>query len=117
MAEEKKTKEKKEVKPVEIKPGMTIKVHELIKEKNAKGVEKERIQIFEGIVLALKHKKEVGSTITVRKVSGGIGVEKIFPLNSPIIKKIEPVKQAKVSRSKLRYLRSSKKKLKETKLS
>ena len=56
MAEEKKTKEKKEVKPVEIKPGMTIKVLELIKEKNANGVEKERIQIFEGIVLDLKHK-------------------------------------------------------------
>lgn len=101
----------------EIKPGMTVRVHENIKEKNAKGEEKQRIQIFEGIILAKKHKSEIGATITVRKVSGGIGVEKIFPLNSPLISKIEPVKQAKVNRAKLGYLRNYKKKLKETKVS
>ena len=116
MSEAKKTTEKNDKKAVEIKPGMTVKVHEKIREKNAKGEEKERTQIFEGIVLAHKHNKEAGATITVRKVSGGIGVEKIFPLHSPIVTKIEPVKQAKVNRAKLGYLRNSKKKLKETKL-
>lgn len=112
MSEEKKTTEKK----VEIKPGMTVKVHETIKEKNAKGEEKTRTQIFEGIVLAHKHNKEAGNTITVRKMASGVGVEKIFPVNSPLITKIVPVKQAKVRRAKLGYLRNSKKKLKETKI-
>jgi large subunit ribosomal protein L19 len=119
MSEEKKTTKKevkKETSNVEIKAGMTVKVHEKIKEKNAKGVEKERVQIFEGIVLARKHNKEIGSTITVRKISDGIGVEKIFPLNSPLITKIEPIKQAKTRRAKLGYLRTNKKRLQETKL-
>ena len=92
--------------------GDTVKIHYRIKEGS-----KERIQIFEGMVLAHKHNKEAGATITVRKVSGGIGVEKIFPLNSPIITKIEPLKQAEVRRAKLGYLRTSKKRLRETKLS
>lgn len=99
-----------------IQPGMTVKVHEKIREKNAKGEEKERIQIFEGIVLAAKHGQSAGATITVRKISDGIGVEKIFPIHSPIIKKIEAIKQAKVNRAKLAYLRNSNKKLKEVKL-
>ncbi len=99
-----------------IKPGMTVQVHQKIKEKNAKGVEKERIQIFEGMVLGVKRPKEIGATITVRKISDGIGVEKIFPINSPVIEKIVPVKQAAVRQAKLGYLRTSKKKLKETKI-
>lgn len=115
---EKTTEKKQAKKPApEVKPGMTVRVHETIKEKNAKGEEKQRIQVFEGIILAKKHGKETGATITVRKVSSGIGVEKIFPLNSPLITKIEPVKQAKVNRAKLGYLRNYKKKLKETKIS
>jgi len=119
MPEEKKTKKsdkKEEKKKINIKPGMTVKVHEKIKEKNVKGVEKERIQIFEGIVLTHKHNKEIGNTITVRKIASGVGVEKIFPINSPLITKITPIKQAKVSQAKLGYLRNSKKKLKETKI-
>jgi large subunit ribosomal protein L19 len=113
MSEEKKVTEKT---ALEIKPGMTIKIYEKIKEKNAKGQEKERTQIFEGIVLAHKHNKEIGSTITVRKISDGIGVEKIFPLNSPIIAKIKPVKQAEVRRAKLGYLRHTKRRIKENKI-
>lgn len=98
----------------EIKPGMTVKVHQKIKEKNPKGEEKERIQVFEGMVIARKHGLEQGATITVRKISEGIGVEKIFPLYSPNIAKIEVTKKAKVRRAKLGYLKNYKKKLRET---
>lgn len=98
----------------EIKPGMTIRVYQKIKELNTKGEEKERVQYFEGIVIAKKHGKEIGSTITVRKISDGIGVEKIFPLNLPTITKIEIKKEAQVKRAKLYFLkRGYKKKLKE----
>jgi len=92
---------------------MTVRVHQKIKELNSKGEEKERIQYFEGIIIARKHNNEKGSTITVRKVSDGIGVEKIFPLNLPTITKIEIKKIAEVKRAKLYYLRDYKKKLKE----
>jgi large subunit ribosomal protein L19 len=98
-----------------IKPGMVVKVHEKIKEKNSKGVEKERIQIFEGLVLARKHGNETGATITVRKISDGIAVEKIYPVFSPVVAKIEIVKEYAVKRAKLNYTRTSKKKLKEKK--
>lgn len=99
---------------LELKPGMTVRVHQKIKELNSKGEEKERIQYFEGLIIARKHNKEKGATITVRKVSDGIGVEKIFPLNLPTITKIEIKKQAKVKRAKLYYLRGEyKKRLKE----
>ena len=109
------TEEKKDSGFPEIKPGMTIKVHQKIKEKNPKGEEKERIQVFEGMVIARKHGKEKGATITVRKISGGIGVEKIYPLYSPNIVKIEITKIAKVRRAKLGYLRKYKKRLTEKK--
>lgn len=99
----------------QIKPGMVVKVHEKIKEKNAKGVEKERIQIFEGVVIARKHGQEAGATITVRKMSEGIGVEKIYHIYAPVIAKIEIVREYIVRRAKLAYLRTSKKKLKEKK--
>ncbi len=100
----------------ELRPGMTVRVHQQITEQGPKG-EKKRIQIFEGIILAHQHGLEQGATITVRKVSEGIGVEKIFPLHSPNVVKIEPVKQAKVRKAKLYYLRDSKKRLRETKVS
>mgnify|MGYP003731154583 CR=1 FL=1 len=97
-----------------IKPGVTIKVHQIIKEKNIKGEEKQRIQIFEGIVLARHGKTSKSATVTVRKIaSGGIGVERIFPLWSPAIAKIDLVKEAKVKRAKLYYLRNYQKRLVE----
>jgi len=87
----------------DVKAGYTVKVHQKIKEGD-----KERIQIFEGIVIARKHGKGISSTITVRKVTDGIGVERIFPVHSPAIDKIEIVKRGKVRRSKLYYLREAK---------
>ncbi|HPD20009.1 MAG TPA: 50S ribosomal protein L19 [Candidatus Pacearchaeota archaeon] len=87
----------------EIKQGDTVKVYQKIKEKN-----KERIQPFEGQVLAIKHGKGQNSTITVRKVIGGVGVEKIFPIHSPSIVKIEVLKRTKTRRAKLYYLRKAK---------
>ena len=98
----------------DLKPGMTVRVYQKIKESNSKGEEKERIQYFDGIIIAKKHGKEVGGTITVRKVSDGIGVEKIFPLNLPTIEKIQIKKIAEVRRAKLNFLKTGyKKKLKE----
>jgi large subunit ribosomal protein L19 len=88
-----------------LKPGMVVKVHQKIKETNTKGEEKERVQIFEGIIIAAKHGQESGGTITVRKIASGVGVEKIFPIHSPVIDKIEVVKQYEVSRAKLNFLR------------
>lgn len=102
----------------ELKPGMTVRVYQKIKELNAKGEEKERVQYYEGMIIAMKHGKEKGATITVRKVSDGVGVEKIFPINLPTITKIEIKKQAKVNRAKLYFMkRDYKKKLKEVKIS
>ncbi len=98
-----------------LKPGMVVRVHQKIKEVNAKGEEKERIQVFEGTTIALKHGREPGATVTVRKVSNGVGVEKIFPIHSPIIDRIEVVKQMRVRQAKPYYLRNFKKKLKEIK--
>lgn len=114
MAATKKHTEAKEA--GELKPGLTVRIHEKIKEKGSKGEDKERIQVFEGMIIARKHHKEIGSTITVRKVSDGVGVEKIYPINSPIIAKIEAVKQAQVRRAKLAYLRHSAKRLREVKI-
>ncbi len=83
-----------------LRAGDTVRVHQKIQDKG-----KTRIQIFEGLVLARKHGDEAGATFTVRKMSGGIGVEKIYPLYSPLIDKLEIVKRAKVRRAKLYYIR------------
>lgn len=109
-----KTDLKEKINIAELKPGMTVRIYQKIKEAGAKGEEKERLQYFEGMIIAKKHGNEVGATITVRKISEGIGVEKIFPLNLPTLTKIIVKKQAKVRRAKLYFLKSKyKKKLKE----
>ncbi|MDI9325248.1 MAG: 50S ribosomal protein L19 [Alphaproteobacteria bacterium] len=84
-----------------IAPGSFVRVWQKIKENN-----KVRLQLFEGLVIARKHGNQAGGTFTVRRVgTDNIGIEKIYPLYSPSIDKIEVVRQAKVSRSKLYYLR------------
>ena len=84
----------------DLKSGWTVKVFQKIKEGD-----KSRVQAFEGIIIARKHGNEPGGTITVRRTSNGIGVEKIFPLHLPTITKIEVVKKAGTRKSKLYYLR------------
>lgn len=84
----------------EFRAGDTVRVHVRIKEG-----EKERIQIFEGLVI-YRHGGGISATFTVRKISSGVGVEKIFPVHSPMIAKIEVVRLGKVRRAKLSYIRS-----------
>jgi len=83
-----------------LRAGDTVRVYQKIQDKG-----KTRIQIFEGLVLARKHGNEPGATFTVRKVASGVGVEKIYPLYSPLIDKLEIVKRAKVRRAKLYFIR------------
>jgi large subunit ribosomal protein L19 len=83
-----------------LRVGDTVRVHQKIQDKG-----KTRLQVFEGLVLARKHGDEPGATFTVRKVASGVGVEKIYPLYSPNIDKLEIVKRAKVRRAKLYYIR------------
>ena len=89
---------------VHIRPGMTVAVDQTIKEETPKGDMRERIQTFEGIVI---HESGAGQsrTITIRKVSNGVGVEKIFPLGMPSIADIQVVKETRVRRAKLTFLR------------
>jgi large subunit ribosomal protein L19 len=83
----------------QMKAGDTVKVHVKVREGD-----KERIQVFEGIIIGM-HRGGARASFTVRKVSFGQGVERIFPLHSPIIQKVEVVRTAKVRRAKLYYLR------------
>ncbi len=92
----------------DLRPGYIVRVHTKITQGD-----KERIQIFEGVIIAMKG-KGVGRTMTVRKIGeGGVGVERIWPIASPAIMKIEVVSKAKVRRSKLYFLRQSLQKMKE----
>ncbi|MBI2050939.1 MAG: 50S ribosomal protein L19 [Parcubacteria group bacterium] len=104
-----------EINPQDIAPGMLVRVHQKIVDINPKGEEKERTQVFQGMVLAHKHGTEAGATITVRKVSGGIGVEKIFPLKMPSLTKFELVRTYRTRQAKPYYLRTTKKRLREIK--
>ena len=85
----------------DIKPGYTVRVHQKIIEAG-----KERLQPFEGLVLAVKHGKGLNGTFTVRKIASGVGVERVYPFFSPNVAKIDILKKAKVRRSKLYYMRT-----------
>jgi large subunit ribosomal protein L19 len=85
---------------LDLRSGDTVRVWQKIQEKG-----KTRLQAFEGLVLARKHGAEAGATFTVRRVASGVGVEKTFPLYSPMIDKIEVTKRSKVRRAKLYHIR------------
>ena len=87
-------------KGLDLRAGDTVRVWQKIEEKG-----KYRLQAFEGLVLARKHGTEAGGTFTVRRVASGVGVEKIYPLYSPMIDNIEIVKRSRVRRAKLYYIR------------
>lgn len=89
-------------KGLDFKSGDTVRVWSKIKDEKGKF----RTQAFEGMVLARKHGAEIGATFTVRKVASGVGVERIFPIYSPMIDKIEIVKRSRARRSKLYYVRT-----------
>lgn len=94
--------EQKYMKPhvTDVQTGDTVKVHQKIKEGN-----KERIQVFEGLVIRTDKKKSLSSSITVRRVASGVGVEKLYLLHSPSVVKVEVVKRSKVRRKYLTYMR------------
>lgn len=92
--------EQKKAGVVDARSGDTVRVHQKIKEGN-----KERVQIFEGLVIRTDNKKSHTSRITVRKIASGVGVEKSFLLHSPLVEKIEIVRRAKVRRNYLSFLR------------
>lgn len=102
------------IQPSQIETGMTLRIHQKIKDIGSDGKEKERIQVFEGIVITVRG-AGVGRTMTMRKVSNGVGVERIFPLTLPSIQKIELVKMIKVARKNIGFVRDSKKRLREVK--
>jgi large subunit ribosomal protein L19 len=103
----------------DIRPGDNIRVYQKIKDlpllskssrakSSGSSENKQKTQSFEGLVIARKHGQGISSTITVRKLISGIGVERVFPLHSPTIEKIDIIKRGKVRRAKLYYLRKSK---------
>ncbi|MCW1930500.1 MAG: 50S ribosomal protein L19 [Candidatus Kerfeldbacteria bacterium] len=98
-----------EVKKQDLRPGMTVRVHQKISEGD-----KDRIQIFQGMIIAMSGKTPESKTITVQKQSFGVWVDKIFPVASPLIEKIEVVKMAKVRHAKLNFVQSFGRRLKET---
>jgi large subunit ribosomal protein L19 len=89
-----------------LKAGYVVRVHQKIKDVSAEGKEKERIQIFEGQVIGTKGGKGINGTVTVRKISSGVGVERIFPIHSPNIEKIEVVKETPARKAKIYYART-----------
>lgn len=89
-----------ELQRTDLKPGQTVRVHQKIKDGD-----KERVQVFEGMIIARRHGVGPSATFCIRKMSDGIGVERIFPIHSPLIAKLELVRTAKVRRAKLYHTR------------
>jgi large subunit ribosomal protein L19 len=87
-------------KKLDLRPGNTVKVWQKIQEKG-----KVRLQAYEGLIIAHKHGNEAGATFTVRRVASGVGMEKVFPVFSPNIDKVEVLRRAKVTKAKLYYIR------------
>lgn len=99
----------------DIRPGTVVRVHEKIQDVNKQGEARTRVQVFEGVVMGIRG-AGVSRSMTVRKDSEGFMVEKIYPLSSPNVEKFEVVKQMRVRRAKLSFLRGEfKRKMKETK--
>lgn len=104
-------------KTLDFRAGDTVRVWQKVKEKD-----KTRLQAYEGLVIARKHGQEAGGTFTVRRVASGVGMEKIFPIHSPVIDKVEVLRRNKVRRAKLYYVRHKsvrdiRRKLKQGKIS
>ena len=89
-----------------LKAGYVVRVHQRITDVSPDGKEKQRVQIFEGQVIGTKGGKGINGTVTVRKVTSGVGVERIFPIHAPTIEKIEVVKATPARRAKLLYTRN-----------
>ncbi len=96
----------------EIKPGMVVRVHEKIEDTNAKGEKRNRVQIFEGLVMGIRG-AGASRNFRVRKVTDGFGVEKIYPISSPNVTKVEVLKQMRVRRAKLSFVKDFGRRLKE----
>jgi large subunit ribosomal protein L19 len=88
-----------------LKAGYVVRVHQKIVDVSADGKEKHRIQVFEGQVIGTKGGKGINGTVTVRKMSSGVGVERIFPIHSPNIEKIEVIKETPARKAKIYYVR------------
>lgn len=102
------------IKPEQIETGMTLRVHQKIRDVAPSGEEKERVQVFEGLVIKVGGRGN-GKTMTVRKMSSGIGVERIYPLALPTLVKFELIKMIKVRRKDISYIRGTTKRQKEIK--
>ncbi|MBX4205375.1 MAG: 50S ribosomal protein L19 [Candidatus Doudnabacteria bacterium] len=89
-----------------LKAGFIVRVHQKITDVSADGKEKQRVQIFEGQVIGTKGGKAINGTVTVRKISSGVGVERIFPIHSPNIEKIEIVKATPARKAKIYFTRT-----------
>ena len=100
--------------PSQVQTGMTLRIHQKIKDVAANGDEKERVQVYEGLVISTRG-AGVGKTMTVRKISSGVGVERIFPLNLPSLTKVELIRMIKARRQNIGFVRTSKKRLRELK--
>jgi large subunit ribosomal protein L19 len=98
--------------PDQISSGQVLRVHEKIQDVNAKGEPRERVQVFEGLILSVRG-KGVSKSFTIRKETNGFGVEKIFPVSSPNIVKLELVKAYKIRRAKLSFMKDFGRRLRE----